>query len=295
MLLGILFVSAGLTAWYVSRTDGGGNEQELTVVTSFYPMYIAAMNVIGDTEGVRLSNLSEPQTGCLHDFQLTPEDMKLLSGADIFIINGGGLESFMEDIAADYPKLSVIEAGKDLAILPGEGGENAHVWMSVSAYRKQVAAIAEMLSELDPAHEAQYARNADNYQKKLAALEKRQEALAKQIKGTPVVLLHDAFVYLADDYGLAVSAEMNLDEERQISAGEAAEMLAQIRADGVQQVLAEESYGKDLGEMLETEAGVQVLYLDVLNRGVYDADSYLDGMQRNITLLEEAFGEKQGE
>ena len=32
------------------QTDG----QELTVVTSFYPMYIAAENVIGDADGVRL-------------------------------------------------------------------------------------------------------------------------------------------------------------------------------------------------------------------------------------------------
>lgn len=71
----------------------------LTVVTSFYPMYIAALNIVDGVEGVRLENLSEPQTGCLHDFQLTPEDMKLLSTADVFVINGGGIESFMSDVA----------------------------------------------------------------------------------------------------------------------------------------------------------------------------------------------------
>ncbi len=70
-----------------------------------YPMYIAAENVIGDADGVRLENLSEPQTGCLHDFQLTPEDMKLLSTADVFIINGGGIESFMKEVAEAYPNL----------------------------------------------------------------------------------------------------------------------------------------------------------------------------------------------
>lgn len=71
----------------------------LTVVTSFYPMYIATLNIVDGVEGVRLENLSEPQTGCLHDFQLTPEDMKLLSTADVFVINGGGIESFMSDVA----------------------------------------------------------------------------------------------------------------------------------------------------------------------------------------------------
>ena len=81
MLFAILVAGMGLTGWYVSQTQEQTDGQELTVVTSFYPMYIAAENVIGDADGVRLENLSEPQTGCLHDFQLTPEDMKLLSTA----------------------------------------------------------------------------------------------------------------------------------------------------------------------------------------------------------------------
>ena len=109
MLFVILVAGMGLTGWYVSQTQEQTDGQELTVVTSFYPMYIAAENVIGDADGVRLENLSEPQTGCLHDFQLTPEDMKLLSTADVFIINGGGIESFMKEVAEAYPNLKIID------------------------------------------------------------------------------------------------------------------------------------------------------------------------------------------
>ena len=98
MLAGILLVSV-LIGTVAARRQETPASKELTVVTSFYPMYIAAENVIGDATDVRLENLSEPQTGCLHDFQLTPEDMKLLSTADVFIINGGGIESFMKDVA----------------------------------------------------------------------------------------------------------------------------------------------------------------------------------------------------
>ena len=67
MLLAILLVSIGFTNIYVSHNQQTEDE-EFVVVTSFYPMYIATMNVVGDTEGVTLKNLSEPQTGCLHDF-----------------------------------------------------------------------------------------------------------------------------------------------------------------------------------------------------------------------------------
>ena len=154
MLFAILVAGMGLTGWYVSQTQEQTDGQELTVVTSFYPMYIAAENVIGDADGVRLENLSEPQTGCLHDFQLTPEDMKLLSTADVFIINGGGIESFMKEVAEAYPNLKIIEACENISLLSGEeddthhhegeteeehahGDVNAHAWMSVSAYETQ--------------------------------------------------------------------------------------------------------------------------------------------------------------
>ena len=96
------------------------------LMTSFYPMYIATLNIVDGVEGVRLENLSEPQTGCLHDFQLTPEDMKLLSTADVFVINGGGIESFMSDVAKAYPKLDVVEACGDVALLSEDDADSDH-------------------------------------------------------------------------------------------------------------------------------------------------------------------------
>lgn len=95
MLVCIALGGLGLTGVYVNRQNQMQEEQELTVVTSFYPMYIAAMNVIGDTPGVTLENLSEPQTGCLHDYQLTPEDMKLLSTAEYLLSMAEVLRRFL--------------------------------------------------------------------------------------------------------------------------------------------------------------------------------------------------------
>ena len=98
LLVCLAAASLGLTGLYVSNQEKKEEAQELTVVTSFYPMYVATENVIGDCQGVTLQNLSEPQTGCLHDYQLTPEDMKLLSTADVFVVNGGGIEGFLTEV-----------------------------------------------------------------------------------------------------------------------------------------------------------------------------------------------------
>jgi len=312
MLFAILVAGMGLTGWYVSRTQEQTDGQELTVVTSFYPMYIAAENVIGDADGVRLENLSEPQTGCLHDFQLTPEDMKLLSTADVFIINGGGIESFMKEVAEAYPNLKIIEACENTQLLsePEEGetheeesheedaehdhehahGDvNAHAWMSVSAYETQVQTIADGLSEADPERSSAYQNGAEAYLGKLDELKKRQEKLKQEISGQSVILFHEAYAYVAEDYGLQVNYLLDLDEERQVSAGEVSDVLSVVRKGHVKYILAEELYGKSMGDTIRKESDAKVLYLDPLNRGTYEKDSYINGMKKNMEILEEAF------
>lgn len=319
LLAMILFVGSVLTMAYVraEQKKEQAKDEDLLVVTSFYPMYVAAENVIGDVEGVTLENLSEPQTGCLHDYQLTAADMKLLSKADVFIVNGGGIESFLSDVAESYPDLKIVQACDGIDLLEsaegtGEshndlssnedadhddhdhsehshGDENAHVWMNLADYQIQVQNICNGLSEADSAHAEQYAKNAQTYQGKVQELQQEAAELASQIASQPVVVFHEAYEYIVQEYGLQLAGEMNLDEERQVSAGEVADILHAIEDNHVSVVLAEELYGTDMGEMVAKQSGVKVVYLDTLTRGDYSADSYLEGMRSNIEQLKEAF------
>ena len=288
----------------------------LTVVTSFYPMYIAALNIVDGVDGVRLENLSEPQTGCLHDFQLTPEDMKLLSNADVFVINGGGIESFMSDVAKAYPKLDVVEACEDVALLSEDadaesdsdhdhdhdtdaesdsdhdhdhGDENAHAWMSVPRYRTMVQTIASRLAEKDAKHADEYYANAKAYDAKLAVLEEKIDSLKSLTGGQNIIIFHEAYEYVADDFSMNACYLLDLDEERSVSAGEVKQVIGAIKDDGVSVILAEELYGKSMGDTVSRETDVHMVYIDPLNRGEYDKDSYLDGMEHNIELIKDAF------
>ena len=314
LLAVILFVGSVLTMAYVrmEQKQEQAKDGDLLVVTSFYPMYVAAENVIGDVEGVTLENLSEPQTGCLHDYQLTAADMKLLSKADVFIVNGGGIESFLSDVAESYPNLKIVQACDGIELLEStegteephneeadhadhdhsehsHGDENAHAWMNLADYQIQVQNICNGLSEADSAHAEQYAENAQTYQGKVQELQQEAAELASQIASQPVVIFHEAYEYIVQEYGLQLAGEMNLDEERQVSAGEVADILHSIEDHHVSVVLAEELYGTDMGEMVAKQSGVKVVYLDTLTRGDYSADSYLEGMRSNIEQLKEAF------
>ena len=312
-------------------SDSAKNTDEaddmLTVVTSFYPMYIATLNIVDGVNGVRLENLSEPQTGCLHDFQLTPEDMKLLSTADVFVINGGGIESFMSDVAKAYPKLDVVEACEDVVLLSEDesdsdhdhdhdadaesdsdhdhdneadaesdsahdhdhGDENAHAWMSVPRYRTMVQTIAFRLAEKDAKHADEYYANAKAYDAKLAVLEEKINSLKSLTNGQNIIIFHEAYAYVADDFSMNACYLLDLDEERSVSAGEIKQVIGAIKDDGVSVILAEELYGKSMGDTVSRETDVHVIYIDPLNRGEYDKDSYLYGMEHNIELIKEAF------
>lgn len=337
----------GVVGGVSGASDSTKNTDEaddmLTVVTSFYPMYIATLNIVDGVDGVRLENLSEPQTGCLHDFQLTPEDMKLLSTADVFVINGGGIESFMSDVAKAYPKLDVVEACEDVALLSEDddetdgahdhdhdvdaesdsdhdhdhdadaesdsdhdhdhdadaesdsdhdhdhGDENAHAWMSVPRYRTMVQTIASRLAEKDAKHADEYYANAKAYDAKLAVLEEKIDSLKSLTGGQNIIIFHEAYEYVADDFSMNACYLLDLDEERSVSAGEVKQVIGAIKDGGVSVILAEELYGKSMGDTVSRETDVHVVYIDPLNRGEYDKDSYLDGMERNIELIKDAF------
>ena len=272
----------------------------LTVVASFYPVYIAAEYLLDGVDDVQLNNLSEPQTGCLHDYTLTPADMKLLSTADAFAINGGGIEAFLPDVAAAYPSLTVIDTGSGLSLSDeasfnqdeaDEEEENAHYWMSIPLYMQQIQALRDGLCALCHNHDGAVSRiqqNAASYFEHLEELHHRQSAIASRLSGTKVILFHEAYEWVAGDYQMEPVFLLDLDEERQVSAGEIADVMNAIEKDQVPLVLAEEQYGKELGDLVATETGVSVVYLDTIVRGDNaDAkDAYLTRMADNLRLLE---------
>lgn len=286
MLVCIALAGFGFTAAYEKQQDLSGTD-DLKIVTSFYPMYVAALNVVGDAEDVQLKNLSEPQTGCLHDYQLTPEDMKLLSTADVFIVNGGGIETFLTDVAEAYPDLTIIYASEEIELYEG----NAHVWMSPSLYSDQVHHIAEELSFVSEAHAEIFEANAHAYMEQIELLEQQITALKKETEGEPILSLHEAYGYLAREFGMEIVGEMNLDEERQVSAGEVADLLGVIKEQQVDLIFAEELYGKNMGDTIQAEVDVEVLYLDPITRGAYEKNAYLKAMQENIDLIHHALHE----
>ncbi len=306
LLVSLAIIGVAIMAIWGNRGNSSPVEDDdkFTVVTSFYPMYIAALNVT-DGADINLYNLSEPETGCLHDYQLTTDDMKLLSNADVFIINGLGMEAFLDDVMKQYPKLRIIKASVGIESLNEphsneedehdkeheheEGHEhedpNAHVWMSVANHIKQVDNIRIGLRDANPSNASLYNENASNY---ISKLEQLKAKVDNSLNGKKVVLFSEAYEYLAKDFGLDVRAILDLDEEKNISAREIADTVDVVRKDQVPLIIAEKEYGEKMANAVMGETGIMSVYLDTIIRGEYDKDAYINRMNSNIDLLKEA-------
>ena len=93
---------------------------EFKIVTSFYPMYIIALNITDGAQNVRLENMTDTNVGCLHDYTLKTSDLVKLEDADVFIVNGLGIETFADKVLQTNNKVSVIEASKNITnLIPG--------------------------------------------------------------------------------------------------------------------------------------------------------------------------------
>ena len=270
---------------------GFEQDKDTLIVTSFYPMYIFTSNIADGIEGVRVVNMTEPQTGCLHDYQLVPADMKILEKADIFIINGAGMESFLEKVISQLPELTIIEAAKGMELLDDENGEkNPHVWVSISGAIQEVRNITDGLIAADPANETFYRKNSENYIKKLEALKQSMHDALKDIETRDIVTFHEAFPYFAHEFDLNIVSVIEREPGSEPSAGELAETIKAINEAQVKVLFTEPQYSPKAAESIAAQTGSKIYILDPVVTGPKDAesDSYERIMKENLEVLIEA-------
>ena len=309
-LLGVM-VFLSLAGYLVCLAAGSNRqlnkEKEFLLVTSFYPMFVLAENLTAGTENIEVSNLTENQTGCLHDYQLFPEDMKKLLWADAFLINGAGMELFMEKVIESNQELYVMDASRGISLLEGEEhhhhgkesgheeeshdghahGENGHLWMDVERYRVQLSNVTKELQNLLPEQADVLAQAADVYDDKLKVLSAGIADLSKHTQGMPVVIFHEAFAYLAESLGMEVLKTFSLDENNRPSPGDIVEVMEEINYHGTALIFIEEEQASYAEKLLEgTEA--KVVYINPLTTGDGAADSYLAGMWDNLSAIRQA-------
>ncbi|MEF9958874.1 MAG: zinc ABC transporter substrate-binding protein [Niameybacter sp.] len=297
-----------------------------TVVTSFYPMYIHTSALMKETPH-QLLNMADQTVGCLHDYQLTVQDTKKLYEADVLVINGLGSETFIEKAYMQNPTLQVIDASQQLEPLlhgeeeaeglhnheqahleethdgdedpiHGEDGhhhENDHIWLSIEGTIAQVQEIAMQLSAIDPAYQSVYEANARAYIEALEALDEEAHQALEVIDTKKAMTVHDAFYYLAQEFGIEIVENIPEGSYENASAKQIQTLIHQMEEEDVKVIFTEEK-NQDLAilKTIQREVPCSIYVLDALVTGTDqtfapDEFPYVVRMRKNIETVREAF------
>ena len=276
-----------VTAVQPNNTD----TNTIKITATFYPLYVSLLNITDGVEGIELSLLAPPDTGCLHDYQLTTKDMKKIENSNILVANGAGMEDFIEKI---------LETKKDSLIIASEGFEltdnNSHVWVSPEGAIHQTQRIVEGLSHLDPSNATKYVMNGNAYLLNLQNLRNHMHSILDEYSEKKIVTFHEAFPYFASEFNLEIASVIEREPGEAPGPKELKEQISEINSiisDGNKIALfAEPQYSSSAAEIIAKETGLKVYELDPCVTGnlksEYIKDSYITAMKKNAEVLKEA-------
>ena len=280
--------------------------EKTRIVASFYPVYIAALNLADGIEGVEVESLTGPATGCLHDYQLSPDNRITLSSASVLAVNGAGAESFLAGVLEETPDLPVIDTSEGIPLLEsgmehdhgggahdshdGHDSHNEHIWTSPALYHKQVENLRDGLAAADPVHAEQYRENAAHYLEEINAVGERLRQAAASLPYQDCIIFHDSLAYMAQDWGLTVAASLPIGEESAVAASDLAAAEEKAAEAGRVLLLNDAQYPQEYAFVGQAAEESRTITLDTAVTGESVKSAWLDAMETNCGRLEEAAG-----
>ncbi|MEB3265671.1 MAG: zinc ABC transporter substrate-binding protein [Cyanobacteriota bacterium] len=278
----------------VAGSSSDGNR--LQVVTTILPLTLFTRAVAGDCATV---TPLIPSGVSPHDVQARPGDLVALGQARVMVINGLGLETFLDKLvtSAANPNLVVIDTSRGVTPLAdGEDGVhshdqahnhgpvNPHIWLDPLRAVQQVAAIRDGLVKVDPGCAASYRRNAAAYTAQLRQLNAEIADQLRPYAGQTFVAFHNVAPYFADRYGLKATFVVDLPEQNP-SPADLKRVASQVKASQLKALLSEPQIGNRSFNALAQDLGVRVAVFDPLETASEGASrdpaTYLTVMRRN--------------
>ena len=287
-----------LCVLFLSACTGNAPEiksNKTIVATSFYPVYIFTLNLLNDIDDIGVECMAEQSVGCLHDYTLTAKDAKLLSDARVLVINGAGMESFLEDAFQSVENLNVIDSSLNIDTACKEEHhreenehhhyENSHIWLSLGNAEVQVENIRNGLVKEFPEYEKEIEDNYSAYIERLSALEEERKSILLQINDMKIISFHGAYEYLAQDLGIDVCHTIESDEGYEPSAKELAALSREIKDKNIKALFVDPNYSGSAAEILGRETNTEIYVVNPIISGEETLTAYEDIMKENYKTI----------
>lgn len=278
---------------------------KLQVVTTILPVHALTLAVAGHHAEVR-SLLSS--SAAAHDFQMTPKERRLIENAGLVILNGLGMESWLDRTLKDSTRrVPVVECTAGLESeqihdgtedeAPGHdhaghshhhGTANPHLWLDPLLAARMVTNILAALQQADLTNAAAYASNATSCIVRLQQLDVEIRQTLAPLTNRTLVTYHRAFPYFARRYDLKVVGVLQETPEVAPSPRHLADLRQIVQTNRVKAIFTEPGHSDKLARQLGLDWQVRVAPLDTLETGDFTASAYEDGMRKNLRALLDA-------
>lgn len=276
---------------------------------------VATFSILGDLvrevggERVAVTVLVGPDADA-HTFEPAPSDVVSVQRARRVFALGVGFDAWLEELAAQASasgRTIYLAQGLATRVVAGEPRSeretpgrrletDPHIWHEVNRVLPLVTRIAEGLRSADPAGAAAYAAAAEDYRRKLEALEVFIRGRVAEVPPARRKLFtsHDTFGYFAEAYGfelLGSALGSVTTEQADPSARDLARVIDEIKAAGVPAIFGENVNQSKLGRQIAREARVALvdsLYTDALGEIGSAGDTYIKMMRHNVTVIVDA-------
>jgi len=287
LILSVLLMTAVFSG--CSHKSDDKDDETFRVVTSFYPMYVFTKNITDGAKGVVVENMTDTDAGCLHDYQLLPRDLKLLEKADLFVINGAGMENFISKVIDSTENLEILTTSDSIEFINEDSYYNPHVWMYIPNAVIQIDNITEKLCLMNPENSEIYKENCKKYTEKLDVLNAKFMLVSGKFSNRNIVVTHGTFDYMAK-YNLNIVGRILDDHDAKPSAATISKLSDLAKQKNVAAIFTEPQYSESSVQVISKEADVPVYTLNPMVTG--NKDEYLGVyekiMEENIRILESA-------
>ena len=293
-----LFNQFILTLLVVLPLIPAAETDKFKVITTFTVIADIARNVGGDAAIVE--SVTKPDAE-IHNYQVTPGDIRRTYGSDLILYNGLNLELWFEKFFKNFnsiPSVVVTDNIKPLGISEGpySGKPNPHAWMSTKNALIYIENIRKAFVQYDKENAETYNKNAAIYATKIMALDEpfREKIESLTIENRWLVTSEGAFSYLADDYGLKEAFLWPINADGQGTPQQVRKVIDLVRKNRIPAIFSESTVSSKPAKQVARETGARyggVLYVDSLTSEDGKVPSYIDLLKVTLQTIVEALGE----
>jgi len=229
-----------------------------------------------------------------HVFEPSPDQVRLLAQARLFVVNGLGLEGWVTRLiqSAQYRGPLVVATEGIEPIAASEGSTDPHAWQDPRNGIIYAKNITRALAGIDPENAEMYHQRLRRYEAQLETLDRRVRERLEEIPSEKrrVITTHHAFAYYGRAYGVAFTAPEGLNTESEPSARTISALIRQIRREGIKALFLENISDPRLMQEIARETGARLgasLYSDALSMPHGPAPTYIRMIEHNTAALKE--------